>query len=68
MANNAQAYARGEHPGYEETAWIGLQQTIDVINKKRIKVAINGGALNPSGLAEKTAELVGKPSSDVEHG
>ncbi|KAG9853703.1 DUF1446-domain-containing protein, partial [Aureobasidium melanogenum] len=57
IANNAEAFARGEHPGYEETAWIGFQQSIDVINQKRIKVAINGGALNPKGLAEKVAEL-----------
>ncbi|KAG9661029.1 DUF1446-domain-containing protein, partial [Aureobasidium melanogenum] len=58
IANNAEAFARGEHPGYEETAWDGLQQSIDVINQKRIKVAINGGALNPKGLAEKTAESI----------
>lgn len=58
MAGNAQAYASGEHPGYEETAWEGLQQTIDVIAQKQIKVAINGGALNPRGLATKVAELV----------
>lgn len=32
--------------------------TLDVINTKRIKVAINGGALNPKGLAEAVAELV----------
>lgn len=32
--------------------------TIDVINEKRIKVALNGGALNPKGLAEKVAALV----------
>jgi hypothetical protein len=44
MANNAQAYQR-EHPGYEETAWDGLQQTIDVIAVKGIKVVLNGGAL-----------------------
>lgn len=58
IANNAQAHARGEHPGYEQTAWMGIQQTISVINEKRIKVAINGGALNPEGLACKVAELV----------
>lgn len=32
--------------------------TIDVINEKRIKVALNGGALNPKGLAQKVAALV----------
>ena len=58
IANNAEAFAKGDHPGYEETAWIGLQQTIETINEKRIKIAINGGALNPRGLALKTVELV----------
>ncbi|KAH8660444.1 hypothetical protein BX600DRAFT_523398 [Xylariales sp. PMI_506] len=58
MANNAEAYAEGKHLGYEETAWDGLQQTIDVIAQKHIKVAINGGALNPEGLAVRVAELV----------
>jgi hypothetical protein len=58
MANNAQAFKRGDHPGYEETAWKGIQQTIDVIADKGIKVVINGGALNPKGLALKVDELV----------
>lgn len=58
MANNAQAYQRGEHPGYEETAWEGIKQTIDVISNKGIKVIVNGGALNPKGLAMKIDELV----------
>jgi hypothetical protein len=58
MANNAQAYQKGEHSGYEETAWEGIKQTIEVIFAKRIKVVINGGALNPKGLALKVEELV----------
>lgn len=58
MANNAQAFQHGEHPGYEQTAWEGIQQTIDVIAEKGIKVVLNGGALNPKGLALKVHELV----------
>lgn len=58
MANNAQAFQRGEHPGYEQTAWEGIQQTVDVIAEKGIKVVLNGGALNPKGLALKVYELV----------
>jgi hypothetical protein len=58
MANNAHAFKSGDHPGYEETAWKGIQQTIDVIVEKGIKVVINGGALNPKGLALKVDELV----------
>ncbi|ETS85088.1 hypothetical protein PFICI_03113 [Pestalotiopsis fici W106-1] len=65
IANNAEAYAQGKHTGYEETAWDGLQQTIDVIAKKRIKVAINGGALNPQGLATRVAKLVEEKGYDL---
>ncbi|EPS37536.1 hypothetical protein H072_8753 [Dactylellina haptotyla CBS 200.50] len=50
--------AAGKHPGWEQTAWDGIEQSIDIINEKRIKIIINGGAHNPKGLAEKTAELV----------
>ncbi|KAL2687950.1 hypothetical protein Neosp_005520 [[Neocosmospora] mangrovei] len=58
LAANAEAFANGKHPGYEASALEGLKMTLDVINTKRIKVALNGGALNPKGLAEAVAELV----------
>ncbi|KAI8668577.1 hypothetical protein NCS57_00669200 [Fusarium keratoplasticum] len=58
LAANAEAFANGKHPGYEVSALEGLKMTLDVINTKRIKVALNGGALNPKGLAEAVAELV----------
>ncbi|KAL2820324.1 hypothetical protein BJX63DRAFT_311019 [Aspergillus granulosus] len=58
LANNAEAWRAGKHPGYEETAWEGLQQTIEVIAEKGIKVVINGGALDPKALAFKVHELV----------
>ncbi|KAJ5144624.1 DUF1446 domain-containing protein [Penicillium atrosanguineum] len=38
LANNAQAWRNGKHPGYEPTAWDGLRQTIDVIAQKGIRV------------------------------
>jgi hypothetical protein len=65
IAENAQAHAAGNHPGWEQTAWEGIEQTIDLLNEKRIKVVINGGAHNPKGLAEKVHELV---SADREGG
>ncbi|KAK1849856.1 DUF1446 domain-containing protein [Colletotrichum chrysophilum] len=65
MANNAEAYAQAKHNGYEETAWEGLLQAIDVIADKRIKVAINGGALNAGGLALKVADLVRERGYDL---
>lgn len=58
IAGNAEAFASGQHVGYEETAWEGIRQSIDILHTKRIKVAINGGALNPKGLALKVSELV----------
>lgn len=58
LANNAQAWRDGKHPGYEETAWEGLQQTIEVIARKHIRVVINGGALDPKALALKTQTLI----------
>ncbi|KAL4741473.1 hypothetical protein BDV11DRAFT_168060 [Aspergillus similis] len=58
LANNAEAWRAGKHPGYEETAWEGIQQTIGVIAEKGIKVVINGGALDPKALALKVQGLV----------
>ncbi|KAL4754595.1 hypothetical protein BDW72DRAFT_114779 [Aspergillus terricola var. indicus] len=58
LANNAEAWRAGKHPGYEETAWEGLQQTIGVIAEKGIKVVINGGALDPKALALKVQGLI----------
>ncbi|KAF9692019.1 hypothetical protein EKO04_010139 [Ascochyta lentis] len=58
IAENAQAHSAGTHPGWEQTAWDGIEQTIDLLAEKRIKVVINGGAHNPRGLAEKVQELV----------
>ncbi|KAJ5657890.1 DUF1446 domain-containing protein [Penicillium longicatenatum] len=58
LANNALAWRNGKHPGYEETAWEGLRQTIDIIAEKGIRVVINGGALDPKALALRTKALV----------
>ncbi|KAF5544600.1 DUF1446 domain-containing protein [Fusarium mexicanum] len=65
MANNAEAYSKGQHPGYEATALKGLELSIDTIAEKRIKVAINGGALNPEGLAVKVAALVAEKAYEL---
>lgn len=58
LAENAEKMAAGKHDGWEPTAWDGLEQTLDVLNEKRIKVVFNGGALNPGGLAKKCQKLV----------
>lgn len=58
LAENAQKMAVGQHDGWEPTAWDGLEQTLDVIKDKRIRIIINGGALNPRGLAQKAQKFV----------
>lgn len=58
MAESVESYNAGLHDGYEVTAYEGIRQTLDVIAQKGIKVVVNGGALNPSGLAKKLSEDV----------
>ncbi|KAK2796357.1 hypothetical protein FQN51_009447 [Onygenales sp. PD_10] len=58
LAEHAEAMAAGQHPGFDPFAWDGIQQSIDAIWERRIKVIINGGALNPKGLAEETQKLI----------
>ncbi|RAQ45625.1 hypothetical protein AFGD_005772 [Aspergillus flavus] len=65
LAKNAEAWRAGKHPGYEETAWQGLQQTIDVIAEKGIRVVINGGALDPRALALKVQALTAEKKLDI---
>ncbi|OBT57060.1 hypothetical protein VE04_02366 [Pseudogymnoascus sp. 24MN13] len=58
LAEDAEAYRAGKHDGWEETAWEGIKESINVIAAKKIKVVLNGGCLNPAGLAQKVADLV----------
>jgi hypothetical protein len=44
--------------GYAPTALDGLQRSLEVIDDKRLKVIINGGGLNPAGLAKEVENLV----------
>ncbi|KAI3325729.1 DUF1446-domain-containing protein [Xylariaceae sp. AK1471] len=65
LAQYAEAYAKGEHPGYMPTAYNGLQLSLKAINEKRIKVIINGGGLNPKGLAEVIHKMASKEGYDL---
>ena len=65
LGKDAEAYHKGEHPGWLPTAWDGIQKSIELVAEKKIKVIINGGALNPKGLAEKTHELARSKSLDL---
>ncbi|KAF9632918.1 Short-chain dehydrogenase/reductase SDR [Lasiodiplodia theobromae] len=64
LAANATAYASGQHPGYEPSALNGLAAALDALATNRIKVAINGGALNPRGLAQRVAALAREKGLD----
>ena len=44
---------------------IMLTKVTDVLNEKRIKVIINGGALNPGGLARQTQAMVTERGYDL---
>jgi FAD/FMN-containing dehydrogenase len=50
------------HPGWIPTAEEGLAMTLEIANQKGIKIIVNGGGLNPKGLALKTLALVCSPS------
>jgi hypothetical protein len=63
LAEHAEAMASGQHKGYDPYAFDGIQQTIDVLWQKRIKVILNAGALNPKGLSCEIQELVRFTSS-----
>lgn len=58
LAEHAEAMARSAHPGWAATALDGLQHSLELLDEKRIKVVINGGSLNPKGLAEEILKLV----------
>lgn len=58
LGNDAEEYTAGKHPGYIQQAWDGIAMTVELANESRIKIVVNGGALNPKGLAERTCALV----------
>ena len=56
LAENAETFKARQHPGNMQSAWEGLCESIDMITERGIKVVINGGSINPSGLATKVSE------------
>ncbi|KAF5632071.1 DUF1446 domain protein [Fusarium sp. NRRL 52700] len=58
LATSAEAYNAGTHPGYVPSALDGLQKSLKTIAERKIKVIINGGSLNPKGLAMQTAKEI----------
>ncbi|RFU32914.1 hypothetical protein B7463_g3417, partial [Scytalidium lignicola] len=60
MAESAEAYSAGQHEGFEATAFEGISQSLEILARKGTKVVINGGSLNPAGLAKKIHDLAKK--------
>jgi hypothetical protein len=58
MASSAIERAQSNGSGWIPSAFDGIQMSLDLINEKRIKVVVNGGAMNPKGLAEKVHDMV----------
>jgi hypothetical protein len=58
LADRAEAMVAGEDPGYIPSALAGIKLSLELVNEKRIKIIINGGGLNPKGLAEEVHEMV----------
>lgn len=66
LAYNVEAFRRGQNPGWISSAWDGIQKSIDILAEKRIKLIINGGCLNPRGLAEETYKLAKEKNLNLE--
>ena len=54
VARNVEAMKVGSYPCYEPSILDRVTLSLDVIYEKRVKAIINGGALNPKFLAERT--------------
>ena len=65
LAMNALNYKAGNHVGWERTCEDGLLKTLEAANTKRIKIVVNGGALNPKGLAELVQSEVSSKAYDL---
>lgn len=58
LANDALKMNDQAEPGWVQTALAGIDMSLDLVNRKRIKIIVNGGSLNPKGLAEKVHGMV----------
>ncbi|TVY57310.1 hypothetical protein LCER1_G001365 [Lachnellula cervina] len=65
LAQEAAAMSSGTGEGFKKKTWDALQQSMDVIAEKRIKVVVNGGGLNPKALAWRCQELINKNKYDL---
>jgi len=57
MGDTAVAAASNDRPGWIPTALEGLEMSLDIIHQKKIKVVVNGGCIDPRGLALKVDQM-----------
>ncbi|KAG9255541.1 uncharacterized protein F5Z01DRAFT_619685 [Emericellopsis atlantica] len=57
MGDTAVAAASNDRPGWIATALEGLEMSLDIIHEKKIKVVVNGGCIDPRGLARKVDQM-----------
>ncbi|PPJ54771.1 hypothetical protein CBER1_04059 [Cercospora berteroae] len=65
LGNDAEAFTKGQHSGWCQTAWDGIEMSAELLAEKKIKVVINGGMLNPKGLSMKVHEYVRSKNLDL---
>lgn len=58
LGANAEKFQRNEHAGFEPNALEGLKLSLDAVSERKIKIIVNGGALNPEGLARMVQDMV----------
>ena len=65
MADNAEAMAASQRPGWVQSCIDGITMSLDLVNEKRIKIIVNGGCLDPCGLAKKVDDMVKEKSLNL---
>ncbi|PHH61773.1 hypothetical protein CDD81_7984 [Ophiocordyceps australis] len=60
LASDAIKMKNGTGNGWANTALGGIEMSLEIVNEKGIKIVVNGGSLNPKGLAEEVHELIAK--------
>jgi hypothetical protein len=65
LADNKDAMTTGKHGGWIDSCWDGIRASLDILACKSVKLIINGGGLNPAGLARETQKLVCRPALEL---
>jgi hypothetical protein len=58
MGDTVEAAASTGRPGWIATAIQGLAMSLEIIHQKAIRVIVNGGCIDPKGLALKADQMV----------